>query len=52
MIRLAQDPVLARALGLAGRARAEELTWERYARQQLFVYQRVLAGSAAGNYGG
>jgi glycosyltransferase involved in cell wall biosynthesis len=47
MIRLAEDPALARTLGLAGRARAEELTWKRYARQQLAVYQRVLSAPPA-----
>ena len=46
MIQLAEDPSLARKMGMAGRARAEEFTWERYARQQLDVYRRVLAGPA------
>jgi glycosyltransferase involved in cell wall biosynthesis len=48
MIRLAEDHPMARRMGMAGRERAEELTWERYARQQLAVYQRVLAGPARG----
>jgi phosphatidylinositol alpha-1,6-mannosyltransferase len=43
MIHLAEDSDLARRLGLAGRARAEELTWERYAAQQSAIYQRILA---------
>jgi glycosyltransferase involved in cell wall biosynthesis len=47
MIRLAEDPALARRMGMAGRARAEELTWKRYARQQMAVYRSALAGPAA-----
>jgi phosphatidylinositol alpha-1,6-mannosyltransferase len=43
MIGLAEDDALARRLGMAGRARAEELTWERFAAQQSAVYRRVLA---------
>jgi glycosyltransferase involved in cell wall biosynthesis len=42
MIRLAEDAVLAKRLGRAGRARAEELTWERFALQQMMVYQKAL----------
>jgi glycosyltransferase involved in cell wall biosynthesis len=45
MIRLTEDTALARRMGMAGRARAEELTWERYARQQVAVYQRALSGA-------
>ncbi|MGD0806392.1 MAG: glycosyltransferase family 4 protein [Anaerolineales bacterium] len=52
MIRLAEDQALARSMGMAGRARAEELTWERYARQQMAVYKRVLSGPAARKSGG
>jgi glycosyltransferase involved in cell wall biosynthesis len=44
MIRLAEDPDLARKMGLAGRDRAEKFTWVRYARQQWTVYRSVLAG--------
>ena len=47
MIRLAEDPALARRMGLAGRARAEKFTWKRYARQQMAVYRSVLSSSAA-----
>jgi glycosyltransferase involved in cell wall biosynthesis len=52
MIRLAEDPALARSLGMAGRARAEELTWKRFARQQMAVYRSVLSGPAAKKSGG
>jgi glycosyltransferase involved in cell wall biosynthesis len=45
MIRLSQDAALSRTLGLAGRARAEELSWERYARQQMDVYRKILKNS-------
>jgi glycosyltransferase involved in cell wall biosynthesis len=51
MIRLAEDPALARRMGMAGRARAEELTWKRYARQQIAVYHRALSGPAASRPG-
>jgi glycosyltransferase involved in cell wall biosynthesis len=51
MIRLAEDPALARRMGMAGRARAEELTWKRYARQQMAVYRSALAGPAAKTLG-
>jgi glycosyltransferase involved in cell wall biosynthesis len=43
MLRLAQNASLAKSLGLAGRARAEKLTWERYARQQMDIYRKVVA---------
>jgi glycosyltransferase involved in cell wall biosynthesis len=43
MIRLAEDPALARRMGLAGRARAEEFTWKRYTREQGAVYRRAIA---------
>jgi phosphatidylinositol alpha-1,6-mannosyltransferase len=46
MIRLAEDPALARKMGMAGRARVEEFTWKRYARQQMAVYRSVLSGPA------
>lgn len=43
MNRLADDGHLARQMGLSGRARAEELTWDRYAAQQMKIYRRFLA---------
>jgi len=49
MIRLTEDKALSRKMGMAGRTRAEELTWERYARQQSAVYQRALSGATTGN---
>jgi glycosyltransferase involved in cell wall biosynthesis len=42
MIKLAEDPALSSRLGLAGRARAERLSWDRYAEEQWAEYQRVL----------
>ena len=42
LIRLAEDSALASRMGLAGRARAERLTWDRYAEEQWAEYQRVL----------
>jgi glycosyltransferase involved in cell wall biosynthesis len=51
MIRLTEDTALARRMGMAGRARTEELTWERYARQQSAIYQRALAGAPAAKSG-
>ncbi len=52
MIRLAEDPALARKMGMAGRARSEDLTWKRYARQQLAVYHRVLGALEGRKSGG
>jgi glycosyltransferase involved in cell wall biosynthesis len=43
MIRLAENPDLSHTIGLAGRDRAETLTWERFAREQIKVYARCLA---------
>jgi glycosyltransferase involved in cell wall biosynthesis len=43
MHRLAEDRNLARRMGRNGRARAEELTWERYAAQQMKIYRRILS---------
>jgi glycosyltransferase involved in cell wall biosynthesis len=40
--KLLDDPVLARQMGLAGRRRAEALTWERCAAQYAEVYRRAL----------
>ncbi len=45
MITLAENPALSRTMGLAGRARSETLTWERFAGEQMDVYRSVL-GSA------
>jgi len=39
MIRLAENPKLSRTMGMAGRARAETLTWERFAGEQWTIYQ-------------
>jgi glycosyltransferase involved in cell wall biosynthesis len=47
MRRLTEDSELARQMGRNGRARAEELTWERYAAQQMKIYSRVLSAAAA-----
>jgi phosphatidylinositol alpha-1,6-mannosyltransferase len=44
MIRLAEDPALAARMGLAGRTRAEHLTWEHYAEEQWAEYGRLLGG--------
>jgi glycosyltransferase involved in cell wall biosynthesis len=41
MIRLAEDPALSARMGLAGRARSERLTWDRYAEEQWAEYQRI-----------
>ena len=38
MITLAENPALSRTMGLAGRARAEALTWERFAGEQMEIY--------------
>ena len=35
---------LARRMGLANRAWAETLTWERYAQEQYQVYEQILTG--------
>ncbi|MBN2084310.1 MAG: glycosyltransferase family 4 protein [Anaerolineales bacterium] len=45
MIALAENPALSRTMGMAGRARAEALTWERFAGEQMDVYHSVM-GSA------
>jgi glycosyltransferase involved in cell wall biosynthesis len=45
MIALAESPGLSRTMGLAGRARAESLTWDRFAGEQLEIY-RSISGSA------
>ncbi len=45
MITLAENPALSRTMGLAGRARSETLTWERFAGEQMDVYRSVM-GSA------
>lgn len=42
MVRLAENPVLSSQMGLAGRSRAERLTWDRYAEEQWTEYQKVL----------
>jgi phosphatidyl-myo-inositol dimannoside synthase len=42
LCRLAADPQLGRRMGLAGRAHAEEFTWERYAERQIDIYQSIL----------
>jgi glycosyltransferase involved in cell wall biosynthesis len=44
LIRLAEDPALSLRLGLAGRGRAEHLTWEHYAGEQWDAYVRLLGG--------
>ncbi len=44
MIRLAEDPALSSRMGLAGRGRAEHLTWERFAEEQWAEYGRLLDG--------
>jgi phosphatidylinositol alpha-1,6-mannosyltransferase len=45
MIALAEDPGLSRTMGMAGRARAESLTWKRFAGEQMDIY-RSLTGAA------
>jgi glycosyltransferase involved in cell wall biosynthesis len=45
MIRLAKDPSLSRKIGLAGRAWAEELTWDRFARLQMDIYKEIGRGA-------
>ena len=42
MIALAENPALSRTMGLAGRARSETLTWERFAGEQMDVYRSVM----------
>lgn len=42
MIRLAGDPALSARMGLAGRARAEHLSWDHYAGEQWAAYRRLL----------
>jgi phosphatidylinositol alpha-1,6-mannosyltransferase len=42
MARLASDAELARRMGRAGRAKAEAMTWERYAREQFQAYPPAL----------
>jgi glycosyltransferase involved in cell wall biosynthesis len=42
MILLAENPRLSRTMGLAGRKRAEMLTWERFAGEQWTVYASAL----------
>jgi phosphatidylinositol alpha-1,6-mannosyltransferase len=42
MIALAENPALSRTMGMAGRARAETLTWERFAGEQMDVYRSIL----------
>jgi phosphatidylinositol alpha-1,6-mannosyltransferase len=41
MTRLAEDPALSRTMGMAGRARAETLTWDRFAGEQMDVYRSI-----------
>jgi glycosyltransferase involved in cell wall biosynthesis len=41
MIALAENPGLSRTMGLAGRARAEALTWERFALEQMDIYHWI-----------
>ena len=45
--RILTDPSLARRMGLAGRKRAETLTWDLCACRQLAVYQSVAGAGAA-----
>jgi glycosyltransferase involved in cell wall biosynthesis len=42
MIRLTEDPALASRMGMAGRRRAERMSWDRFAGEQWGEYQRVL----------
>jgi glycosyltransferase involved in cell wall biosynthesis len=42
METLLRTPALARTMGLAGRAYAESLTWERYSEQMMQVYLRAV----------
>jgi glycosyltransferase involved in cell wall biosynthesis len=42
LIRLAEDADLAHRMGMAGRDRAEHLTWEHYAEEQWEAYKRLL----------
>jgi phosphatidylinositol alpha-1,6-mannosyltransferase len=42
MIRLAENPKLSHTMGLAGRKRAETLTWERFAGEQWRIYASAL----------
>jgi len=44
LVRLARDPGRRHALAVAGRARSDEFSWARAARQSLDVYQRVVTG--------
>jgi len=48
MIRLAENSELSLRMGLAGRARAERLTWDRYAEEQWTEYQKVLGRQETG----
>lgn len=41
MIALAEDPGLSRTMGMAGRARAEFLTWGRFAEEQMDIYRSL-----------
>jgi phosphatidylinositol alpha-1,6-mannosyltransferase len=43
MIGLAENSNLSHTMGLAGRVRAESFTWERFAGEQMEVYNRCLA---------
>jgi glycosyltransferase involved in cell wall biosynthesis len=45
MAALAADPGLSRTMGLAGRARAELLTWDRFAEEQMEIYRAALGTS-------
>lgn len=45
IIRLLADPVLARRMGEAGRARARQQTWDRTARQMIAIYDSLLSGT-------
>jgi glycosyltransferase involved in cell wall biosynthesis len=42
LIRLAEDPDLSLRMGAVGRARAEHLTWDLYAKEQWEAYGRLL----------
>ncbi|MBN1439811.1 MAG: glycosyltransferase family 4 protein [Anaerolineales bacterium] len=42
LIRLAENPSLSARMGMAGRERAEHLSWDRYAAEQWDQYRRLL----------
>lgn len=47
-VRLLQDEELARRMGIANRDRAEFLSWERFAAEQMTIYQEIMDRAASG----